>query len=216
MATEVNILLVCTGNLCRSPAAEFLLAQRLGPAAAAFSIRSAGIKAVAGAPIDPEVGALLHDRGIDTAQFRSRALDVVMLEWADLILTAATSDRAAVVRLRPATVGKTLSLRQLARYAPLILQAGDGPGEIADRVGWLLSAVPMARAQARREDDSIADPRGQSLRHYATAIDQLDRACAEISPLLSPTTVMPDTAPSDYRGWWSATWSLQVKARRAR
>jgi len=211
----VNILLVCTGNVCRSPAAEFLLAQRLGPAAAAFSVRSAGTKAVAGAPIDPRMGARLRRRGIDTAHFTSSPLDVAMLEWADLILTASTNNRADVIRLRPSTVGKTLSLRQLARYAPFILQSGQGPAEIADRIPWILSTVPMARAQAPKEDDSIADPRGKSLRRYATALDEVDRACASIAPLLSPTAAAPGVAPTASRSWWSETWGLEDETENA-
>lgn len=134
-----------------------------------------------------------------------------MLERADLILTASTSHRAAVVRLLPAAVRNTLSLRQLARYAPVILQAGEGPAQVADRIPWILSGVPMARSRAPKENDSIADPRGMSLRRYARAVDELDDACARIAPLLSPTVAVPDAGGSAARSWWSETWGLEAE-----
>jgi protein-tyrosine phosphatase len=182
---KLTILIVCTGNVCRSPVAEFLLADLLGTTARRFAIRSAGTKAVAKLPIDPTMCSLLRRRGIETIHFSSRALDVRMLESADLILTASTNQRAAVARLLPAALHKTLTLKQLARYAPFILESGERPAEVADRIPWLLAAVPRARARARKDDDdSIADPRGKSRRHYEAAVEELDHACAMIAPLL--------------------------------
>jgi len=182
---KLTILLVCTGNVCRSPAAEFLLADLLGPAAKKFTIRSAGTKAVAKQPIDPIICNLLRRRGIETIHFTSRGLDLRMLESADLILTASTNHRAAVARLLPAALHKTLTLKQLARYAPFILESGDRPPDVGERIPWLLAALPRARARARRDDDdSIADPRGKSRRHYEAAIEELHHACARIATLL--------------------------------
>jgi protein-tyrosine phosphatase len=182
---KLTILIVCTGNVCRSPAAEFLLADLLGPATRKYTIRSAGTRAVAKMPIDPIVCSVLRRRGIETIHFSSRELDVRMLESADLILTASTNHRAAVARLLPSALHKTLTLKQLARYAPFILESGASPNDVADRIPWILSAVPRARARARKDDnDSIADPRGKSRRQYEAAIDELDHACAMIAPLL--------------------------------
>lgn len=180
-----TILLVCTGNVCRSPAAEFLLADQLGTTARTFTIRSAGTRAVANAPIDPIISSLLLRRGVETIHFSSRELDIRMVESADLILTASTNHRAAVARLHPAALHKTLTLKQLARYAPFILESGSGPADASQRIPWLLSAVPRARARARKEDDSIADPRGRSRRHYEAAVDELAQACATIASLLA-------------------------------
>lgn len=182
---KLTILIVCTGNVCRSPAAEFLLADLLGPTARKFTIRSAGTRAVAKMPIDPIICTALRRRGIETIHFSSRELDVRMLESADLILTASINHRAAVARLLPSALHKTLTLKQLARYAPFILESGASPTDVTERIPWILAAVPRARARARKEDDSIADPRGKSRRQYEAAIDELDHACAAIALLLA-------------------------------
>jgi protein-tyrosine phosphatase len=185
-----TILLVCTGNVCRSPAAEFLLSDLLGPAAKKFTIRSAGTRAVAKVPIDPVICSVLRRRGIETVQFSSRELDVGMLESADLVLTASTNHRATVARLLPSALHKTLTLKQLARYAPFILESGESPADVTQRISWVLAAIPRARARARKDDDdSIADPRGKSRRQYEAAVDELDNACAMIAPLLTGGTV---------------------------
>jgi protein-tyrosine phosphatase len=184
-----TILIVCTGNVCRSPAAEFLLADLLGATAKKFTIRSAGTRAVAKLPIDPTICSLLRRRGIETIHFSSRELEVRMLETADLIVTASTNHRAAVARLRPAALHKTLTLKQLARYAPYILESGNRPTDVNERIAWLLAGVPRARARARKDDDdSIADPRGKSRRHYEAAIEELESACAVIAGLLGDVT----------------------------
>ncbi|MDX9839346.1 MAG: low molecular weight phosphotyrosine protein phosphatase, partial [Azoarcus sp.] len=47
-----KILTVCTGNICRSPLAEFLLRERLGAAGKKAEVRSAGIGALIGHPAD--------------------------------------------------------------------------------------------------------------------------------------------------------------------
>jgi protein-tyrosine phosphatase len=63
-------LYVCTGNICRSPFAEILtrhvLVDRLGgTAAAAFHIASAGVRAVAGAPMHPATREELRPWGLE-------------------------------------------------------------------------------------------------------------------------------------------------------
>ena len=210
-----SILLVCTGNLCRSPAAELLLADRLGPAAHDYSIHSAGTKAVTGSPIDPTMRELLGRRGIEATGSLACQVTVGMLESADLILTASTSHRAAVVRILPRAVRKTLTLKQLARYAPAILRFGGGTRTGAERVEWILAAVPQARALVPMGDDSIADPLGKSRRHYRVAIDQLDDACAVIASVLGdPATASTSPGiPGSPDGWWSDMSTVEFQDR---
>ncbi len=186
-AKEPTILIVCTANLCRSPAAEFLLRNMLGANGADLRIDSAGTAAADGAPIDPVMDELLNGRGFDTAGFRSRPVSRELLASADLILTAAANNGAAVGRLLPATVRRTLTLKKLARYAPFIATSGEPPASGADRIAWLLSAVPRARARpsgTRHGNDDIADPIGLPRRRYVLALAEIERACAAIAPLL--------------------------------
>lgn len=197
-----NILLVCEGGGCHSPAAGFLLVERLGPAARDYSIHTAGINVGAGSPIDPTMRRLLGHQGLEVADAVSRELTAEMVDSADLILTASTSHRAAVVRVLPRAVRKTLTLNQLARYASVILTSGDGPRPGAERVRWILAALPKARAQAPTGEDSIPDPRGRSARHYRRTLDELDRACATVASILrEPAT--SSAASTSPESWWT-------------
>lgn len=183
-----TILLVCTGNVCRSPAAEFLLRDMLGPVAGRFVIRSAGTKASLGAAMDPAIVELLAQRGSESGRFRARRLDLAMIEQADIILTASTNQRAAVVRLCPAALHKTLTLKQLARYTPHILATGLVPAQSEYRIGWILGALARARSRSpRATSDSIVDPVGKSPRQYRTSFDDVVEACSTVLPLFAGT-----------------------------
>jgi protein-tyrosine phosphatase len=77
-----SILAVCTGNVCRSPAVERLLANKLGPT---VTVRSAGTHALVGHAISDSMVALLLDSGIEPNSFEARRLAEPMLKEADLI-----------------------------------------------------------------------------------------------------------------------------------
>lgn len=195
-AMKPTILILCTGNICRSPTAALLLTHLLGAAADQFHIHTAGTGAVEGAPMDSTIGGLLHLKGVEATHSSSRKLSVGMVESADLVLTASTNQRAAVAKLRPAAVRKTMTLKQLARYAPFILEAHEPPPAAGDRICWILAGVPQARAHAiRRESDSVADPTGKSVRHYRAALQELERACGLIAPLLQADLAHGDPDP---------------------
>lgn len=197
-----NILIVCEEDEFLSPAAGFLLVDRLGPAAREYSIRTAGVNAVAGSLPDPAMRTLLGRRGLEVTGSVSHELTADLVDSADLILTASTSHRAAVVRVMPRAVRKTLTLKQFARYAPFVLTSGDGPPAGRERVGWILAALPQARSQAPKGEDSIEGPRGRSPRHCRRVLDELDRACATVASILrEPAT--SSTASVPVESWWT-------------
>lgn len=77
-----HILVVCVGNICRSPVAEALLkAQELQR-----TVESAGIGALVGEPANSAFFALLSERGIDLSAHRARQLDESLLRASDLVL----------------------------------------------------------------------------------------------------------------------------------
>src|SRR5215204_6047632 len=78
-----SILTVCTGNVCRSPAVERLLASKLGPT---VEVASAGTHALVGHPISEPMAALLSGSGIEDQPFAARRLSEEMLKGADLVL----------------------------------------------------------------------------------------------------------------------------------
>ena len=79
-----NIVVVCTGNICRSPIGEALLRERLK--GQGRSIISAGIGALTGHPADPTAQQIMLENGIDISSHRAQQATAQLLSSMDLIL----------------------------------------------------------------------------------------------------------------------------------
>ena len=202
MATPapLRVLVVCTGNICRSPAVERLLAaglgatyrgQSVGGLAPAIEVASAGAGAVAGAPMTDEMARLVADAGADPSGFTARQLTPQLITDADLVLAATRRHRTAVVELVPAAVRRTFTLRELARLAGTV-EPSDLPGAgatTADRLAALVALAPARRGTvrpAKPEDDDVVDPYRQSAGVYSRAFAQLRPAVQQIVDLVRP------------------------------
>jgi protein-tyrosine phosphatase len=92
------------GNICRSPAAEYLFRQRMGLQGIAFG--SAGLGALDGSPMDATALQLLAENGIDGTMHRARQLVPTMLREADLVLGMEKNHVVAMIQLAPEVRGK--------------------------------------------------------------------------------------------------------------
>jgi protein-tyrosine phosphatase len=187
-----RILIVCTGNICRSPFAERLFTSRLrevlGPDAAShFEVSSAGTWGLVGEPMQPEAARALVARGGDPAGFVSRELTVDLVTEADLVLGATREHRAAAVTLDPRASSRTLTLRELARLLGPVGRAAITANEPAERMAQLLTAAIANRGlvpPADPREDDIADPYGQSTSAYERAAEEIDAALRPVIDLL--------------------------------
>jgi low molecular weight protein-tyrosine phosphatase len=171
-----RILIVCTGNICRSPmAAGFLrraLVNRFGEAAP--EVGSAGTAGWEGSAAMPESTQAAAERGVDIGDHVARLLDKDMVRDADLIVCMAAEHRDAIVALVPEAEGITFTLKELVRLLDQLppAPAGGGPGELAARV--------LAASEVRREggtspwDEDVADPLGQPVASYRAIAWELD------------------------------------------
>ncbi|MGH8445799.1 MAG: low molecular weight protein-tyrosine-phosphatase [Solimonas sp.] len=80
-----RILVVCTGNICRSPIGEGLLKQRLK--GRNIEIASAGVGALVGFPADPLAIEVAADHGLDISAHRAQQATLPLLSAMDLVLT---------------------------------------------------------------------------------------------------------------------------------
>lgn len=102
-----RLLVVCTGNVCRSPVVASILRTRLP----LVDVSSAGVAAPANAPVDPVAAEVLKMRtGVDINGHRSRKLIGSFCDDADVILVMELAHREAVQSRFPATWGKTWTL----------------------------------------------------------------------------------------------------------
>ncbi len=109
-----NILVICVGNICRSPMAEALLSHTLSNLTSKkpFLIRSAGIGALQGHPADDHAQTLMAELGLDISNHRATQLNHELVQWADLILVMETSHKHHIESQFPTARGKIYRLRE--------------------------------------------------------------------------------------------------------
>ncbi|KHD05970.1 hypothetical protein PN36_04290 [Candidatus Thiomargarita nelsonii] len=89
-----KIIVVCVGNICRSPMAEALLSHKLQ--SRSITVISAGLSALVGYPADPLVTELMNERDIDIYNHRASQLTPALIQEADLVLVMETWQIKAV------------------------------------------------------------------------------------------------------------------------
>ena len=99
-----KILVVCVGNICRSPTGEALLKKMLPQK----DIRSAGVQALVGHAADEQAKKIALQRGGEMHAHIAAQFDIEMCQEADLILVMETSHTNAVEKICPTVRGKVM------------------------------------------------------------------------------------------------------------
>src|SRR5438105_4741694 len=105
-----NILLVCIGNICRSPMAAGVLADKLIKIAPAVKVTSAGIAALVGESANNMAQQLMLHRGIDISSHRARQMTPELLLAADLILVMDLRQQQLIECKVPSVCGRVYRL----------------------------------------------------------------------------------------------------------
>jgi protein-tyrosine-phosphatase len=165
-----TLLLVCTGNVCRSPLAERLgdayLAEVLGEDfASTFRIVSAGTQAVSGHEMDPDSALVLRGLGGNPEKFWAQQLTAELAAAADLTLTMTRQHREEVLGLSPRGLARTFTLLEAADLMARVDPVGDEGAFVPDRARSVVRAMAAARAGRRASSaDDIRDPIGRPVK----------------------------------------------------
>jgi protein-tyrosine phosphatase len=163
------VLLVCTGNICRSALAERLgrafLDEVMGERAGLVQLSSAGTRAVVDSAMHPDSALVLHGLGAEAGNFRARQLADGMAAEADLVLTMTRAHRRDVLHSAPRALARTFTLREAADLLGKITPDASSSGpDFVSRAQALVAEMAAMRAQRRSsEDDDIRDPIGEAI-----------------------------------------------------
>jgi len=127
-APQTAVLMVCMGNICRSPTAEGVLRQRLAKAGLADAVKvdSAGTYGGhAGEPPDARMQRHAAQRGIHLAGLRARQVTAEDFHRFPLILAMDDQNLDALSRLQPPGTPAPRLLMSFARNT-------DAPREVPD------------------------------------------------------------------------------------
>jgi protein-tyrosine phosphatase len=195
-----SFLVVCTGNVCRSPIAEGLLRNamhaRFGEGAPQIS--SAGTQGWEGRPAMAESVAAARERGADIGGHIARALTPAMVQDATLVVTMAQEHGGQIARFGPDARAKTFTLKELVRILDTLPAAPAGA-----RIETLAARRDAADAARRAGfagnpmDDDIADPLGLPLDSYRAVAWELDEWVQRLDEGLygAARETMPETRP---------------------
>ena len=104
-----HILVVCVGNICRSPMAEVLLQKALREQGD-FTVESAGLGAVVGHAADDTAQEVMRESGEDMSAHRARQIHPDMVKKADLILVMEAGHKQSLDIADPTARGKVTRL----------------------------------------------------------------------------------------------------------
>lgn len=151
----MHILLVCTGNTCRTPMAEAILRKLVDQRGLTdVEISSAGTGAWDGAPASEGAYLVGLENGMDLSRHRARLLSPALADAADLILTMSRPHRQRALGVAPEE-----KVHLLGEYAGLSGESAEVPdpfgGDIAEyretyrRLEQLLDVVAERLARER-------------------------------------------------------------------
>ena len=101
-----TILVICAGNICRSPMAEAFLKDSLPTK----TVLSAGIVGLSGHPADPMAVECMAELGMDISKHIGRLLNRNLMLSADIVLTMSSEQVKIVEQQWPFSKGKVFRL----------------------------------------------------------------------------------------------------------
>jgi len=143
-----KILVVCTGNSCRSPMAEAFLKHYL-KSEGGFEIISVGTSAIDGLGPTPEAIEVMKEDEIDISSYITKPFQDVLARHADIILAMSGTHKDFVLKKSPDTRGKVYLFKEFAGV-------GGPIKDIDDPIGQPISVYRNVREEIKKTAIEIA------------------------------------------------------------
>ncbi|MDO4889006.1 MAG: low molecular weight protein-tyrosine-phosphatase [Actinomycetaceae bacterium] len=183
LASKPHILVVCTGNICRSPMGEVVLRARIEDAGLPYGVSSCGVSDEEhGRGIDAPAARALRDAGYEVPAHRAHRATRAELEEAGLILAM--------------TTGHARALRRMCEQASVpasrihLWREFDGSGLDVAPEGCFGPGGALAQdgSSGRRHSDfyysygewDVVDPWGGGPSEFAETLDVVERGASGI------------------------------------
>lgn len=101
-----NILVVCVGNICRSPMGEFFLKKNHPN----LHIESAGLSAMVGHAADEKALTCMNGKQIDMRSHMAKQINADLIKTADLVLVMSSNQQKHIENTWPFAKGKVFRL----------------------------------------------------------------------------------------------------------
>jgi protein-tyrosine-phosphatase len=179
-----HILLICTGNTCRSPMAEGMLKKLVQQHAMNIEVRSAGIFAYDHSPISQHAQKILDEKNIHDV-IVSKSLKKEDIHWSNYIFTMTVQHKRWIIEHFPEALERTFTLKEftedcldtkhlIAQINELILEqqlkkslSGQIDTEIHKKTYELSSLIPSS---------DITDPYGGTLEDYRKTANEIEKS----------------------------------------
>ena len=177
-----SILIVCTGNICRSPLAEGFLRRALEQRTVGeeFDVSSAGTWGWEDSPAVPEAVGVGFERGIDISGHVGRRLEPQYVDAVGLVLGMTSEHRAAAVQMVPGAEPKTFTLKELVRLLDDLPATG---GDEQDLAGRIARAAGLRRSgfEGKPLDEDVVDPLGMPIDTYRAVAWEIEQFCERLA-----------------------------------
>ena len=174
----MKIVMVCTGNICRSPMAEVMLRDALQRRGADdIEVVSAGTWAGMGSPATTEAVEVMRRRDIDLSAHRSQPVTEDLLADADLIIAMTSVHAREIGQVSRSALDKTLLMKELVEIEV------DTPGADALRDVRLAALLGGKRPEPRRALD-LDDPMGLPVGAYERTAEYIDAGVSKLVEVL--------------------------------
>ena len=186
-----RVLVVCTGNICRSPMAAALLHGRLQTLGVEADVASAGLL-YAGRPASEGAIAAMAKRGLDIAAHGSRVISRSMVAAADLVIAMEPRHVREVVARHDHAWEYSFTLLELLQRCAAVTTGARSADESMQE--WLRrAAIGRRRVELLSDDETLAilDPYKQDQLIYDATAADLDRWIGELVAVAWPASTIP-------------------------